>query len=688
MVFKIIKTFQILFVATALFAEMNPARSLGKSSNPVLVSNETTRSDKIVLKYRLPEPEFSAAPFQEIDGKQTVRMHISNCPYFRDPGKPEIPRIPVRAILPYGKTVDRVDVLNGDEKIISIDAHLSWGEMDQPISIRTRVETSPESSIYRTNTVYPAKNYGELEIQKAFGISIAKLDLYPVNFSPQAKTISFFKDLTLVIHLKSEIPSGDMRIDVDRFRERGNPTEENYEALETYPSGSVRGDTYDYILITSESIANNNSVSPNVNDLIELRKSQGLTTKVVTVEEIENEYSGANKGVKIRNFIKHAYNTWNTKFVTLGGDVNVVSNLNVTIWYGWDRIIASDMPFQCLDGETWGGDYEAEIYVGRLAGENAEEISNQLHKIIVYETDPADSYYLKRSLGVGSNLDYQNWGMAAIEHLYNTIYPTSWQHDSLYEKVSDWGQEDFINALATNKYGDINHDGHATENGTMSFGVGETDRLINTKYPFAYSLSCLAGKFTVDCIAEQLISEHKIGGFFGGVLNSDVGLYSQNNSLEGGSPEMQRSFWEGYWEQKLDYLSQCNAYSHQMTNGEMSQRFSCATTNYFGDAATRFRGRDLETSIDQKKNLINNSVKQSIYGVYASSNKLSFKLQRDSKLSVNIYSLNGRLVYSISLKNYKQGVNVIKFKRGEISKGIYLVKFKTEKKQIFTKVSL
>lgn len=682
----------VLLISTLqVWSQMLPVKSLSRTSDPVLVSQgESRTTGDIVLQYHIPAPTFMCTPYQSIRGLQTARASISNCPYLLHPGKPEIPRIPVRIILPYAKTIEKITAISDscDEMILA--APLSFAEQEVPISTTQRVRTEPNDTIYRSNTPYPGNLHGAVEIQKAFGISIAKVDLYPLVYTARSQSIAYHKELSLIIHLKDTTPDSDIRVDVERFKERGRLTEENGKALSTYPQTTRNpGDeTYNYIMITSEEIAKNRAVSPNVQDLIDLRKTQGFRCKVMTTEEIESTYSGGASNEKIRNFIKFAYNNWGTKFVTLGGDVNVVAHFPEKVTYGFNqKIVDTDIPFQCLDGESWSSDYEAEVYVGRISAENAQEFSNQIHKIITYETESKDSKMLKTSLGAGNKLDWNNWGARSIEFMYETIFPNTWEHDSIYQQFYDWNKEDFVATLATNRYGNVDHDGHGSVGGTMKFDVGETGLFTNTKYPFLYTLSCQTGDFSEDCIAEHFISEHKIGGYFGGVLNSEVGLYMQSNSTQGSSPTIHRSFWEAFWERDMPYFSQMNAYSHQMNT---DRKFTCCTTNYFGDAATGFRGRgELDVAISPKDKSANAVATPLISTISIEGGTLSFHLNNSEELGVTLYTISGKEILSIPQKYYSYGNNSIPVDNfNRIGSGIYLVEIASSNNRISHKVKL
>ena len=115
---------------------------------------------------------------------------------------------------------------------------------------------------------------------------------------------------------------------------------ENPEALNTYENSSrfqlqnkkggicSSDQQYSYVFITSQSIRDANT-DVTVRDLIEHRISQGYTANIVTIEEIYSNYSGIDEAEQLRNFIIDAYSTWNTEYVVLGGDVNIIPQKSV-----------------------------------------------------------------------------------------------------------------------------------------------------------------------------------------------------------------------------------------------------------------------------------------------------------------------------------------------------------------------
>lgn len=648
---------------------MKPVSTLPVESAPILVTEGTQRGNSIELTYHIPSPQIFTSKQQTINRQSTMIASISTAPQQVIPGEPMIPKIPVRVVIPFGKTVDYIEAIPGNEDTISLDKPLAFGEWFNTSATHEGTITALKREILESDAPYPENYLSDFSMQKAYGVSIVTCNLYPLRAMSKSQRLSMVNILTIKIHLKEEQVTSDIRIDVERFKERGLSAEENTQALLTYPTELHRAETVDYVLITSEEIASDNSVSPNVNDLIRHRKKQDLACKIVTMEEIRTGYTGAADNEKIRNFIKFAYNNWNTKFVTLGGDIDVVDFFEERAQYNFEnRLLPTDLPYQCLDGDSWNGDFEAEVYVSRMAVENAQEFSNQLHKILQYEKVANDAPQLRKTLGAGQEINWQINGSEAIELLMSEVFPSDWDNVTMYDKDGKWGQTEAIDKLATHEFSYVNHDGHGSEKGTFRVQIGEAGNLTNTHYPFLYSLSCTTGDFKEDCIAEHFFAEHKVGGFCAGVMNSDVGLSNQNGAY-GPSPELQRSFWSAYWDKKMEYFSQMNAYSHQMNT---DNKFTCFTTNMFGDAAMRCRAKDYLLGTAIEKNSTIGHVGAVITGIAVTSKKISFHLTESANLKIGLYGINGQQVYSRSVQKYEAGQQTLTYSV-DLAKGMYVL---------------
>lgn len=574
--------------AVSLLEEQNTAS--------VMVRTLHESSETMAYEYMVPAPEFESVTYQRVDGQGTVRCKLGNAAIYSNPGQPEIPFIISRLFLPQGKTVESITVSPGEMVTVPQKHLLAWGEFPHPLPSTEITWAKPDRSIYDSDKEFPGKTHELFSIQYRCGVAIAILHIYPVVYNPQSGTVSYFKTFTVEVRTKESRNEGTgVRVDLAMARTKAL-TEENPGILQTYTDGVIEGDyqnilcnpaeEFKWVAITSNSIISA-STTPSLNDLVNQRKKDGLTCKIVSIEDITSYYPGERSPEKLRNFIKDAYNNWKTKFILLGGDTPIIPLKTVRCSHGSTTDnLPTDMPYQCLDGTTWNNDYEAEVFIGRISAGNATEFSNQVYKILAYENDPSDASYLKTGISAAEKLDNNTYGKAAMNELAG-YFSSDWNFDGLFDKDGSWSKSKLIQMINTNKYSLINHLGHCNYNIAMKIRNGDETQFKNTKFLFVKSQGCIPGAFDRDCIGERFTTTNR-NGMFALVFNSRYGWYQPGNPTGGTSHQLHRAFWKAAWEKDMTYYSEFNEYSHR-TNTRY--RWDILISNYFGDPATPFRGK-------------------------------------------------------------------------------------------------
>jgi len=470
------------------------------------------------------------------DGKEQIVLS-SNLPRSVYIGKPVLPVIPTTIVIPSGHTLDHIEVVPGEKVVVAGSHTIEHGEMPYPLMDGVvPVPTPRDASVYGSDEPYPGKLYDNMEVQTISGVSVLMVNLYPVEYKPLSGQIAYYKTMSLkVITHPSTANRRETRIRTRPAKVSLRIKVDNPEVLSTYtesprPEKVSRGDslcnpadTYQYVLITSKEIRDA-STTPNVRDLLSYRQSQGLSGTIVTIEDIYANYSGRDNPEKLRNFIIDAYNNWETEFVLLGGDTNIIPmrKLWCEAWAGSSYVteIPSDLYYQCLDGDynsdgdnLWGephdgengGDVDllSEVSVGRASAENATEMSNFVYKTLAYERD--SSANKKNVLMCGEHLEFggeSEYATGSLEeirisssrHGYSTIGfsgDSSYSVDTLYDSENrSWDASDLISQINSGKYSIINHLGHAGSSYVMKFFNPGADALSNSKFLFAYSQGC------------------------------------------------------------------------------------------------------------------------------------------------------------------------------------------------------
>ncbi|MGB2697577.1 MAG: C25 family cysteine peptidase, partial [Candidatus Zixiibacteriota bacterium] len=155
---------------------------------------------------------------------------------------------------------------------------------------------------------------------------------------------------------------------------------------------NVPSDSIPYVIITTSEGKSAYQV------LADWKTKKGTHTGVIEMSYILDNFSGYDNAEKVRNYIKHMYDNFYTKWVLLGGDVSKVPTRQVRVGYGSFNAI-SDYYYSCLDGDwnydedgIWGEledsvDLNPEVYVGRIPTSNPDTVSYVINKLLSYERD-------------------------------------------------------------------------------------------------------------------------------------------------------------------------------------------------------------------------------------------------------------------------------------------------------------
>lgn len=569
----------------------------------VLVRVVEQSGNTIKLLYQTPPLTFRELRYQTIEGKPTEFCEMGNARTCTKPGEPQVPYIFSKIILSQGHTVESI-TLHAEEKVTLKGKHLlSYGLTPQHCNDRRNIYTKPCTAIYGSDAAFPEKTHELMSVQYRCGVAIAHVKIFPVAYYPKTGTVSYYPSFTLEVTTRKDVSSGTgVRVRADRLLQRSKALEENPSMLQTYTNGIIQGEyrhalcnpreNFRYVIVTDIDIINA-STDTSINDLISLREAQGFTCKVQNISEVYSNYPGSSDYEKLRNFIKDAYNNWETEFVLLGGDTRILPSTTVFAQYANESDdIVTDLPFQCLDQATWNDDYEAEVFIGRFSADNDNEFANQVAKTIRYESITEGDSYLKYGIGIGEKLSQSGdpppyvFAKPCMKEL-EQFFPYDFSFDELYDMDATWNVSQGISAVNSEKYSIINHFGHSNATYLMKMQTTDVGSYTNKKPIFLKSQGCMCGDFTLVCIAESFTTSYRTG-MFSVVLNSNYGwFYNDPDSVtNGSSQQVHKAFWRGRSE-GLQYFGELNEYSHS-TNPDLA--WDILQTNLLGDPAVRFRG--------------------------------------------------------------------------------------------------
>lgn len=485
----------------------------------------------------------------------SVLVEAPGCVTFNDPGLPLLPAHPAVVLLPPGETISAVRVIPEGEHAIPGIHRVTSAETPRPISaIGPFAPTAPDQAVYGSNAVYPPEAARLVTEQMAWGHGLGFMRVFPVAYRPLTGELIWYERVT--IEVETELSATSVPGVVPNLRnsdhaiQRLNEMVMNPEDLYLYEGSEaadltwsrITPDYYPYVIITTQAMA------ATFQPLVDFEMTRGLRARIMTVEQIRAEYTGIDVPQQIRNFVIDAYNNWQTEYVMLGGDHDVVDERDLYVNAGGTvDNFPGDCYFEGLDGSwntdgdnRWGEpgeeDLVGEIAVGRASVNNATEFNNWFHKNQMYTESPVSSQILK-ALFIGEQLDGSTYGDDSMDDVkdgssdcgYTTVgYPATYTKTTLYDRVG-WTKYDLINRI-NEGYPTTHHLGHANTTYVMKMDSPDVALLTNdgvtASYMFNYSQGCYCGEFDntgTDCIVEAFVNDAHGSAAF--IANSRYGWY-------------------------------------------------------------------------------------------------------------------------------------------------------------------
>lgn len=646
--------------------------------------------DVLTLEYAFPP----AVAEKGDDGLYSVR--VDGLEASGNAGAPALPSLQVNAAIPYGKSPSSVKVTLLDPEEIASGIMVRHVGESRPHGMVSDEETPRDLSIYGKDAFFPESAEGESFLQRKRGVSLYVTSICPVKYNPaQGKVVSYRRasvEITLSRPVRTRAVAEPAALPARGARDKKNllPGIDNPEVLDSYPengesssgrestqtpANSVRGaaspqtqlrapasqsaatmqdepqipaftkvpslpcaitddyytDGYEHVIITTEALL------PLFSGFVRYRRAQGRSTTAVTVEAIEAcaAYRGRDLPETIRNFIKDAYLNWNTDYVLLGGDHELIPARMLTASVsGMRDSIPSDLYYQCLDGDFDANgngifgepedlpDLFAEVGVGRVPVKTLMDVSNWTYKVKVYESAAASfnpavsgSLMLGEHLGFGGISEYAEPMMEQIRlgSAQDGYYTAGFKNHKVYasgvqtlydSSRTEWTSSDLTSLLNSGRFSIINHLGHSSPWNNMKLTDKDVKTLRNKIPFFVYSQGCEAGRFDEDCIAETFLLMDG-GGAYAGVWNARFG-WGMADSTDGPSQRCNRYFWDALFTSRayrVYDLGSANALSHEKNASIVNvgpMRWVYYETNLFGDPMQQIFGIGGELSFDRE----------------------------------------------------------------------------------------
>ena len=285
------------------------------------------------------------------------------------------------------------------------------------------------------------------------------------------------------------------------------------------------------------------------------RSQKGLRSQVVAFEDVEGSTEGRDAAERLRNFLKRAAaEATGLRYVLLGGDVSVIPSRRMYVstdvygFYWTDALTPVELYFSDLDGD-WdadgddefgevgdGLDMHADLSVGRLPVESAEEAQVIIGKILTYEQAPPTDY-LEQALFMSEPTGYEFQGMEVsssvlLDKWADQMMPDNFNVSKLYDDADNY--TDALPHTAANSimliekgHSLVVHLGHGVESMLGLMDRAEVKGLTNgPDYPVFVSCACSAGNFdggATDSVGEEWLKNPN-GGGVAYIGNTDIGI--------------------------------------------------------------------------------------------------------------------------------------------------------------------
>jgi len=382
-----------------------------------------------------------------------------------------------------------------------------------------------DERIYGADDFFPSTSGKIRECVIFRGLTMAALEIYPVQYNPVSGAIHYPSSLRVKLTFCG---AGEKTSSSRAARCANNPfpgvMDEYCLNHRAYLEPSSAGDggwpnpvPMVYLVIAADEFL------PQAQALAEWKTRKGFETVVVPISQVGSTADD------IILFVTDAYETWPSppSYLMLLGDTNTIpGDKGDTSLYGIIKH-KTDLHYACVDG----GDFIPDLAYGRFPARTSAEAWEMVDNAVSYERfDLATTDWLNKTVFIGGE-DSGYWQVAEATHRYvivNHIIPSGMEFTAIRGHFGGSTSDitEAVNAGAML----VNYSGHGSSTTWVDprFTQGNVRNLVNTgEHPFVISNACDTGKYdNTECFAETWVRQGDTGG---------ISFYGASNS----------TFWDG-----------------------------------------------------------------------------------------------------------------------------------------------
>ena len=492
-----------------------------------------------------------------------VSLNAKGMAVLAKPGDPALPAYRTRVLLPYNAAVTSVEVVRDNPVSFGLIRPAPF-QGYQPLSLPRKESTPANAAVYRAAAPFPAESALFQGTGDMRGFRMAYLAYYPFEWLPDTGELLFYPTARLRVHIADSDSKAGIYQANSLFTSMAAQSVENpTDLMRFYPGKLQSTDTkanHDMLIVTTQGLLSG------ANDYADFKQSQGISTAVKTVDQIDSQYTGATIQIKIKQCVKDYVDNHNITYVLLIGDAGTNptysvpdQNTYVNPGYYADNTIPADVFYSCLDDQfDWNADGDnrvgeinqdnadiaPEVIIGRLPVRTVQQIADYQAKVAQYQNQYDNETFIKNLLLVGVTLWSTGDAKAKSEKMYAEYIQPNWaEHTKHTLYASDPGVtvsasnlsdmfEQHMNYMHMATHGSV--DSWSMESG-YSFSSTTAMNLQNIP-GIIVTISCLIGGFdpevsgaTDPCLSEAFVRNPDGGAVvFIGAARYGWGDYNHN----------------------------------------------------------------------------------------------------------------------------------------------------------------
>jgi hypothetical protein len=439
------------------------------------------------------------------------------------------------------------------------------------------------AAAYGTDDPYP-QTIGEFVRTAGYRqYNLVDVRITPFTYRPQSGQLTYYPDVT--VHVDCQLPEQEAKTVSPALARSEAVAREiilNYnEAQQWYPKSPELGrGLHDFVIITLDSLTDE------VQSLVDWETSKGRTVEVVTTSWIAANYTGYDLAAEMRMFLRDKLEEWGIQDVLLVGHYDDVQIRRTWQDAGYGQP-ETDLYFAELslpDSDSWDADgdhrygedtdpidFYSEVNVGRIPWSGAAMVEHICNKSVAYEQS-TDQSFKKNILLLGAFFWPDTDNAVLMEAKIDQPWMYDWTMTRMYEQGHSTYPMDYnltnanVDAVwSSGKFAFVNWAGHGSPTSAhIYYSTGEafadtaTCPLLNDDYPaIIFADSCSNADTDYNNIGRAMLGQGGVG--FLGATKVAYGCPGWSDPAHGSS-------------QSLDYFFTTDVTSGEYTQGQAHQR--------------------------------------------------------------------------------------------------------------------